>query len=157
MTLVSVSPGPHPDELRHAVGGIARAATAPEFAGHSGALCMRGKQLSLKGAANDPSLATRVWSISEQQTGVEPARSAVSAAGGLHARSSRHTSRGQTVPPREARATRPKPRPREALALPGETRPHIRRLRNQIAPKVPCHLPPKITNDSGDPVIRGLH
>lgn len=65
--------------------------------------------------------------------------------------------RGQTVPPREARATRPKPRPREALALPGETRPHIRRLRNQIAPKVPCHLPPKITNDSGDPVIRGLH
>jgi len=40
---------------------------------------MRGKQLSLKGAANDPSLAARVWSISEQQTGVDPARPAVAA------------------------------------------------------------------------------
>ena len=46
---------------------------------------MRRKQLSLKGAASDPSLTARVWSISEQQTGVDPARSAVaavSAAGG---------------------------------------------------------------------------
>ncbi len=40
---------------------------------------MRGKQLSLKGAANDPSLAARVWRISEQQTGVDPARPAVAA------------------------------------------------------------------------------
>lgn len=49
---------------------------------------MRGKQLSLKGAATDQSLAARVWSISEQQTGVDPARSAVaavSAAGGSDA------------------------------------------------------------------------
>jgi hypothetical protein len=62
-----------------AAGGIAWAATAPEPAGNSGALYLRGKQLSLKGAANDPSLAARVWRISEQQTGVDPARSAVTA------------------------------------------------------------------------------
>jgi retinol dehydrogenase 12 len=59
--------------------GIAWAATAPGPAGNSGALYMRGKQLSLKGAANDQSLAARVWRISEQQTGVDPARSAVAA------------------------------------------------------------------------------
>jgi len=59
--------------------GIAWAATAPELADYSGALYMRGKQLSLKGAANDQSLAARVWAISEQQTGVDPARSAVAA------------------------------------------------------------------------------
>ena len=41
---------------------------------------MRGKQLSLKGAADEQSLAARVWTISEQQTGVDPARSAVAAA-----------------------------------------------------------------------------
>jgi hypothetical protein len=40
---------------------------------------MRGKQLALKGAATDPSLAAQVWSISEQQTGIDPARSAVAA------------------------------------------------------------------------------
>jgi NAD(P)-dependent dehydrogenase (short-subunit alcohol dehydrogenase family) len=62
-----------------AAGGIAWAATAPELAGNSGALYMRGKRLSLKGAANEQSLAARVWSISEQQTGVDPARSAVAA------------------------------------------------------------------------------
>jgi len=65
-----------------AASGIAWAATAAEPAGHSGALYMRRKQLSLKGAAKDPSLAARVWSISEQQTGVDPARSAVAAAAG---------------------------------------------------------------------------
>jgi NAD(P)-dependent dehydrogenase (short-subunit alcohol dehydrogenase family) len=68
--------------------GIAWAAAAPELADYSGALYMRGKQLSLKGAANDQSLAARVWAISEQQTGVDPARSAVaavSAAGGSDA------------------------------------------------------------------------
>jgi NAD(P)-dependent dehydrogenase (short-subunit alcohol dehydrogenase family) len=62
-----------------AAGGIAWAATAPEPAGNSGALYLRGKQLSLKGAATDRSLAARVWRISEQQTGVDPARSAVAA------------------------------------------------------------------------------
>jgi hypothetical protein len=40
---------------------------------------MRGRQLSLKGAANEQSLAARVWAISEQQTGIDPARSAVAA------------------------------------------------------------------------------
>ena len=59
--------------------GIAWAAAAPELAGHPGALYMRGKQLSLKGAANDQSLAARVWAISERQTGIDPARSAVAA------------------------------------------------------------------------------
>jgi NAD(P)-dependent dehydrogenase (short-subunit alcohol dehydrogenase family) len=59
--------------------GIAWAATAPELAGNPGALYMRGKRLSLKGAANDQSLAARVWAISERQTGIDPARSAVSA------------------------------------------------------------------------------
>ena len=59
--------------------GIAWAAAAPELADYPGALYMRGKQLSLKGAANEQSLAARVWAISEQQTGVDPARSAVAA------------------------------------------------------------------------------
>jgi NAD(P)-dependent dehydrogenase (short-subunit alcohol dehydrogenase family) len=59
--------------------GIVWAATTAELAGNSGALYMRGKQLSLKGAATEQSLAARVWSISEQQTGVDPARSAVTA------------------------------------------------------------------------------
>ena len=65
--------------------GIAWAAAAPKLTDNSGALYMRGRQLPLKGSANDQSLAARVWSISEQQTGVDPARSAVaavSAAGG---------------------------------------------------------------------------
>ena len=60
--------------------GITWAATAPELTDHPGALYMRGKQLSLKGAADEQSLAARVWTISEQQTGVDPARSAVAAA-----------------------------------------------------------------------------
>ena len=59
--------------------GIAWAATAPELADNSGALYMRGRRLSLKGAASDQSLAARVWTISEQQTGVDPAGSAVAA------------------------------------------------------------------------------
>jgi retinol dehydrogenase 12 len=61
--------------------GIAWAATAPGLAGHSGALYLRGKQLSLKGAATDQALAARVWSVSEQQTGIDPSRSAVATAG----------------------------------------------------------------------------
>jgi NAD(P)-dependent dehydrogenase (short-subunit alcohol dehydrogenase family) len=55
------------------------AATAPELADNSGAVYLRRKQLSLKGAAHDQSLAARVWSISERQTGVDPSRSAVAA------------------------------------------------------------------------------
>jgi NAD(P)-dependent dehydrogenase (short-subunit alcohol dehydrogenase family) len=123
VTVVSVSPGPAKTNFAmpsgllgvvlgvmqrtpmfksagQAADGIAWAATAPELAGNPGALYMRRKQLSLKGAANDPSLAARVWSISEQQTGVDPARSAVaavSAVGGRDARSSRHTSRGRRL------------------------------------------------------------
>jgi NAD(P)-dependent dehydrogenase (short-subunit alcohol dehydrogenase family) len=59
--------------------GITWAATAPELAGHPGALYMRRRQLSLKGAATDQSLAAQVWSISKQQTRIDPARSAVAA------------------------------------------------------------------------------
>jgi NAD(P)-dependent dehydrogenase (short-subunit alcohol dehydrogenase family) len=102
VTVVSVSPGPTRTNfagpsgvlgvvlgvMQHtamfkpadqAARGIAWAATAPELAGNSGALYLRGKQLALKGAATDRSLAARVWRISEQQTGVDPARSAVAA------------------------------------------------------------------------------
>jgi NAD(P)-dependent dehydrogenase (short-subunit alcohol dehydrogenase family) len=67
---------------------IVWAATAPELAHNSGAVYLRRKQLSLKGAAHDQSLAAQLWSISERQTGVDPARSAVaavSAAGRVHA------------------------------------------------------------------------
>jgi len=102
VTVVSVSPGPTRTNFSRPSGvlglvlgmlqytpmvkpagqaatGIAWAATAPQLAGNSGALYMRRKRLSLKGAAKDQSLAARVWSISEQQTGVDPARSAVAA------------------------------------------------------------------------------
>jgi len=102
VTVVAVSPGPTRTNFSRPAGalglvlgavqhmpmvkpadkaatGIAWAATAAEPAGHSGALYMRQKQLSLKGAAKDPSLAARVWTISEQQTGVDPAHSAVAA------------------------------------------------------------------------------
>ena len=98
----SAQPRSRQDELRHAVGrarrgagrdaahpdvqarrpgrrGIAWAATAPELACHPGALYLRGKQLTLKGAATDPSLAAQIWRISKQQTGIDPARSAVAA------------------------------------------------------------------------------
>lgn len=63
----------------HAAEGIAWAATAPELEGNSGALYMRKKQRSLKGAAKKQPLATQVWSISELQTGIDPAHSAVAA------------------------------------------------------------------------------
>ena len=130
VTVVSVSPGPARTNfampsgvlgvvlgvMQHtpmfkpagqAAGGIAWAATAPELAGNSGALYLRGKQLSLKGAANDPSLAARVWRISEQQTGVDPARSAVaavSAAGGPGAREALADNFVQTTHPPTPRA-----------------------------------------------------
>jgi NAD(P)-dependent dehydrogenase (short-subunit alcohol dehydrogenase family) len=105
VTVVSVSPGPTRTNFAmpsgalgvvlgmmqrtpmfkpagQAAQGIAWAATAPEPAGHPGALYMRGKQLTLKGAATDPSLAAQIWRISEQQTGIDPARSAVAAVSG---------------------------------------------------------------------------
>ncbi|MDQ6775632.1 MAG: SDR family NAD(P)-dependent oxidoreductase [Actinomycetota bacterium] len=59
--------------------GIVWAATAPEPEITRGALYMRRKQLTLKGAATDPALASKVWSITEQQAGIDPARSAVAA------------------------------------------------------------------------------
>ena len=59
--------------------GIVWAATAPEPEGSPGALYMRRKRLRLKGAATDRALAAKVWSISEEQTGIDPARSSVAA------------------------------------------------------------------------------
>jgi NAD(P)-dependent dehydrogenase (short-subunit alcohol dehydrogenase family) len=91
--------------------GIAWAATAPELTDHSGALYVRGKQLSLKGAANDESLAAQVWSISEQQTGVDPTRSAVAATAAARrpdVPSSRHNQAGG---PGDAGSRRPGARP----------------------------------------------
>jgi len=104
MTTLSVSPGPArtnfggggPSGLMGAVTGVMKrtpvfksaaqaaqgivwAATAPEFEITPGGLYMRRKQLKLKGAASDPASAAKVWSVSEQQTGVDPARSAVTA------------------------------------------------------------------------------
>jgi NAD(P)-dependent dehydrogenase (short-subunit alcohol dehydrogenase family) len=54
--------------------GIVWAATAPELVG--GALYMRQKRLTLKGAAADPTLAAKVWAISEGQTGIDAGRTA---------------------------------------------------------------------------------
>jgi NAD(P)-dependent dehydrogenase (short-subunit alcohol dehydrogenase family) len=107
VTVVSVSPGPartnfggggpsgvmgvvtgamkHTPVFRpasEAAEGIAWAATAPELADKPGALYMRGKELTLKGAATDAALAAEVWSISEQQAGIDPARSTVAAVAG---------------------------------------------------------------------------
>ena len=59
--------------------GITWAATAPELAGEPGALYMRRKQLPLKGAATNSMLAAELWSISEQQAGIDGAQSAVAA------------------------------------------------------------------------------
>jgi NAD(P)-dependent dehydrogenase (short-subunit alcohol dehydrogenase family) len=104
ITVVSVSPGPArtnfggggPPGLMGAVTGVLKrtpvfksaaeaakgivwVATAPDAEITSGGLYMRGKQLPLKGAATDPASAAKVWSISEQQTGIDPVRSAVAA------------------------------------------------------------------------------
>jgi NAD(P)-dependent dehydrogenase (short-subunit alcohol dehydrogenase family) len=101
VTVVSVSPGPARTNfggggpggvmgvltgvMKHtpvfktadqAARGIVWAATAPEIASEPGALFMRRKRLTLKGDARDASLAARVWSISEEQTGIVPAHSA---------------------------------------------------------------------------------
>jgi NAD(P)-dependent dehydrogenase (short-subunit alcohol dehydrogenase family) len=59
--------------------GIVWTATAPEPEGTPGALYMRRKRLALKGAAKDAALAAKVWSVSEEQTGIEAASSAVAA------------------------------------------------------------------------------
>ena len=72
VTVVAVSPGP----ARTNFGG---GGPPGPMGVVTGALYMRGKRLSLKGAANDRSLAARVWAISERQTGIDPARSAVTA------------------------------------------------------------------------------
>jgi NAD(P)-dependent dehydrogenase (short-subunit alcohol dehydrogenase family) len=64
--------------------GIVWVATAPELDGTPGALYMRRKRLALKGAAKDSSIATEVWRISEEQTGIDPARSAVAAVAGTN-------------------------------------------------------------------------
>jgi NAD(P)-dependent dehydrogenase (short-subunit alcohol dehydrogenase family) len=60
-----------------AAAGIVWTATAPDAA--SGALYMRRKRLTLKGAATEPALAAKLWSISEEQAGIDPAHSAVAA------------------------------------------------------------------------------
>jgi NAD(P)-dependent dehydrogenase (short-subunit alcohol dehydrogenase family) len=60
--------------------GIVWAATTSELNGGNGGLYMRRKQLTLKGAATDESLASEVWTISEAQAGIDPATSAVAVA-----------------------------------------------------------------------------
>ena len=49
--------------------GIVWAATTRELAATPGAFYMRRKRLTLKGTAADPTLAAKVWAISEQQSG----------------------------------------------------------------------------------------
>jgi NAD(P)-dependent dehydrogenase (short-subunit alcohol dehydrogenase family) len=58
---------------------IAWAATAPELETTPGALYLRHKRLTLKGAATDPALAAKVWAISERQTRIDHAHSNVTA------------------------------------------------------------------------------
>jgi NAD(P)-dependent dehydrogenase (short-subunit alcohol dehydrogenase family) len=60
-----------------AAAGIVWAATAPDLNGGNGGLYMRRKQLPLKGAAADDSLANEIWTISEAQAGIDPTTSAV--------------------------------------------------------------------------------
>jgi NAD(P)-dependent dehydrogenase (short-subunit alcohol dehydrogenase family) len=57
--------------------GIVWAATTPELNGGNGGLYMRRKQLKMKGAAADESLAGVIWTISERQAGIDPEQSAV--------------------------------------------------------------------------------
>jgi len=58
---------------------IVWAATAPELERTPGAVYLRHKRLTLKGAATDHALAAKVWAISEKQTGIDPAHSHVAA------------------------------------------------------------------------------
>jgi NAD(P)-dependent dehydrogenase (short-subunit alcohol dehydrogenase family) len=57
--------------------GIVWVATAPEVGDNPGALYMRRTRLTLKGAATDPATAARIWRISEEQAGIDPASSSV--------------------------------------------------------------------------------
>jgi NAD(P)-dependent dehydrogenase (short-subunit alcohol dehydrogenase family) len=57
--------------------GIVWAATTPASNGGNGGLYMRRKQLKLKGAAADVTLAGVIWTISERQAGLDPEHSAV--------------------------------------------------------------------------------
>jgi len=59
---------------------IAWAATAPELEATPGAVYLRHKRLTLKGAATNPALATELWAISETQTGIDPTHSNVAVA-----------------------------------------------------------------------------
>jgi NAD(P)-dependent dehydrogenase (short-subunit alcohol dehydrogenase family) len=58
---------------------IAWAATAPELETTPGALYLRHKRLTPKGAATNAALAAKLWAISEQQTRIDPAHSNVAA------------------------------------------------------------------------------
>jgi len=104
VTAVSISPGPTKTNfggggpsgpigvvtsvLKHtpllkppeqAAEAIAWAATAPELETTPGALYLRHKRLTIKGAATNPALAAKLWAISEQQTRIDPEHSNVSA------------------------------------------------------------------------------
>jgi hypothetical protein len=52
---------------------------------------MRHKQLTLKGAATDPILAAKVWTRSEEQTGIAPTSSVVGAVAAAGANDINHT------------------------------------------------------------------
>jgi len=105
VTAVSISPGPTKTNfggggpsaligvlttvLKHtpllkppdqAAESIVWAATAPELKEAPGAIYLRHKRLTPKGAATNPGLAAKLWIISEQQTGIDPAHSNVAAA-----------------------------------------------------------------------------
>jgi NAD(P)-dependent dehydrogenase (short-subunit alcohol dehydrogenase family) len=105
VTAISVSPGPtktnfggggpsgvlgvltqalkHTPLLRppeHAAETIVWAATAPELEATPGAIYLRHKRLTPKGAATNPKLAAELWAISEEQTGIDPTHSNVAAA-----------------------------------------------------------------------------
>ena len=64
-----------------AAASIVWAATAPELQATPGAVYLRRKRLTLKGAATDPALAATLWEISEQQTGTNPVLSTSAAVG----------------------------------------------------------------------------
>jgi NAD(P)-dependent dehydrogenase (short-subunit alcohol dehydrogenase family) len=67
---------PLPTHPEQAANSIVWAATAPELEATPGAVYLRHERLTLKGAATDPTLAAKLWAISEQQTGIRTAHSA---------------------------------------------------------------------------------
>jgi NAD(P)-dependent dehydrogenase (short-subunit alcohol dehydrogenase family) len=104
VTAVSISPGPTKTNfggggpsgligvvttvLKHtpllktperAAESIVWAATAPELETSPGAVYLRHKRLTLKGAATNPTLAAKIWAISETQTGIDLGHSNVAA------------------------------------------------------------------------------